>query len=428
MADVSLRRLVARNTGILGLSQAAVMLIGFATTVVLSRYLGVEGFGRYSYVFAFFYFFLAVNDFGITTTVVREVSRQRERAADIIGGLLSLRVLLAAGSTVVAWVIIDQAGFAPELQHALEAFALILPITALQLPLTIFPALLRPGLPSAAGIGARLAGLLMVLGLVWLRAGLVALVVAYLVAELGYVVVALGFARRLVRLTCRIDVRLWTTTLRSAAVIGLTNLAVALINRLDFLMLERMKGLADVGLYAAAYRVTNTFETLPLLVMGSIYPLLSRYAEDPSRLRRVYWESLRYLAVLGLAAGAAVTWLAPVLVRLLFGAEFLPAIPALRILIWSSVAVCAFLTSTNLLISLRRERSLLVVYVLAAGVNFALNLTFIPSFGINGAAAATVASYAFVLVAATALAVAAVSGPGTAAVAALADRGGAGGR
>ena len=288
------------------------------------------------------------------------------------------------------------------------------------MPLTIFQARLRPGYPAAAGIGARLAGLLMVVVLVRLKAGLLPLVVAHLIAELGYVVVALGFARRLVRLTCRIDTPLWSVTLRSAVLIGATNLAVAFINRLDFLMLERMKGLADVGLYAAAYRVTNTFETLPLLVMGSIYPLLSRYAQDTHRLRRVHWESTRHLAALGLAAGVAVTWLAPLIVRVLFGAGFAAATPELRILIWSSAAVSAMLTSTNLLISLRRERALLAMFAAAAVVNFGLNLALIPAFGIAGAAAATVAAHLLLLAMSGGAAFMALSRSEAAAAAALA--------
>jgi O-antigen/teichoic acid export membrane protein len=423
MAELSLRYVIARNTGILGLAQTVVMLTGMATTIILSRYLGVERFGQYSYVFAFFYFFLTVNDFGITTTVVREISRDREREAEIIGGLLSLRLLLAAGSTVVAWIVIGVAGFPVELRRALYAFALILPLTALRLPLTVFQTHLRPGYPAAVGIGVRVGGLALVVALIGLRAGLLALVTAHLVAELVYVIVALGLVRRFVRLTCRIDLRLWAATLRSAVFLGLTNLAVAGINRLDFLMLERMTDLTQVGLYAAAYRVTNTFETLPLLVMASIYPLLSRFAQDPSRLRRVYWESSRYLTVFGLGAGVVVTWLAPLVIRVLFGAEYAPATPALRILIWSSAAVCALLTSTNLLISLRRERALLGMYAVAVGVNFALNLALIPRFGVAGAAGATVAAHFLVVAASVGVAMTVLSQRKAAGDAALAGSG-----
>jgi O-antigen/teichoic acid export membrane protein len=401
MSELSLRRLVLKNTGVLGASQVAVMATQLATTLILSRYLGAEGFGQYSYVFAFYMLFLAVNDLGITTVAVRDVAQRRDEASEIISGLLSLRVLLAAGSMLVAWAVIWRLGTTPELRTALALFALILPLTALQLPLTVFRVELKPEYPAAVGVVSRILGLGFIAALVWLHAGVVAMIAAYLAAELLYVLGGLHYARRLVRLTWRVDPSLWSRAVRAGIVVGFINFFAMWINRLDFLMLERMTTLAQVGLYAAAYRVTNTAEALPLLVMGSIYPLLARHKEEPDRLRRIYQQSLLYLSLLGLLMGVAVTAVAPWLVPLLFGPGYEGATAALRALVWSSVCVYVFLTSNNLLLSVGRERRLLVLYAMGAGLNLVLNLLWIPRFGIVGAALATTASYAAITIGST---------------------------
>ncbi len=77
--DLSLQRLLLKNTGVQIAPQAVSLVVGLATSLVLSRYLGMEGFGQFNCTFAFFYFFLNINDFGVTTIAVRDASKQRER-------------------------------------------------------------------------------------------------------------------------------------------------------------------------------------------------------------------------------------------------------------------------------------------------------------------------------------------------------------
>jgi len=62
----------------------------------------VEGFGEFNYIFAFYYFFLAINDFGVNIVAVREISKDRAQASEIIGALLPLRALQAVIAVVVA--------------------------------------------------------------------------------------------------------------------------------------------------------------------------------------------------------------------------------------------------------------------------------------------------------------------------------------
>ena len=106
---MSLRALVLRNTGYQFAAQAVSAILGLATAAVLSRYLGVERFGWFSYLFAFFYLFLCINDFGVPVVVIREVSQRRDRAAETIGAMLSfkaaLSALLVAGAWLTIWLV-----------------------------------------------------------------------------------------------------------------------------------------------------------------------------------------------------------------------------------------------------------------------------------------------------------------------------------
>lgn len=398
MAELSLRHLLIKNTGIQMVAQAVSLAIGLATSIVLSRYLGVEGFGQFSYIFAFFYFFLSINDFGVNTIVVREISKQRERAGEIIGAMLSFKVLLTVISVLTAWITVWLMKFPEGLRNALYLFALILPMIALQLPAVIFQALLKLEYPVIIGIFNRCVGFLLLMGAVWMGYGLTALVTALLLAEFASLLITLKYTTRFVRPGWRFDPRLWSEILRSSVPLGIAGLFVALINRVDFIMLERMTDLEQVGLYSAAYKVTNLLESFPLMVMGTLYPLMSTYArQDLDKLRALYKRSVFYLALVALPIGIGVTALAPVIVRLLFGAKFIGAEQGLRVLVWSTVFLYMALSGGNLLISLGREKINLLLNSLGAGLNITLNMLLIPSMGFVGAALATTGTHLFIL-------------------------------
>jgi len=402
MAELSLRRVLIKNTGVQMAAHGISTAIGLATMFVLSRYLGVEGFGQYNYIFAFFYLFITINDFGVNTIVVREVSKQRERAGEIVGAMLSFKVLLAIISVLAAWSTVWLMNFPDDLRNALYVFALFLPLIALELPAVIFQVILKAEYPAIIGIFNRCAGFLLLMGAVWMGYGLTAIVLALLFGEFASLLITLKYAKRFVKPTWHVNPRLWKEVLCSSVPLGVAGLFVALINRVDFIMLERMTDLQQVGLYSAAYKVTNLLEAFPLMIMGTIYPLMSRYAkEDPERLRALYKKSVLYLGVAAVPMGLGITFFAPAIVQLLFGAKFIGADRGLMVLVWSTVFLYFSISGGNLLISMGKEKINLVILSFGAFVNIGLNLIWIPTMGFVGAALSTAITFFAILVGVT---------------------------
>ena len=402
MEVLSLKRLLIKNTGLQAGAHVVSLGIGLVTAMVLSRYLGVEGFGQFNYIFAFFYFFLSINDFGVNVIVVREISQNRERAGEIIGAMLLFKLLLAAISVPAAWMTIWLMEFPVDLQNALFVYALILPLIALQLPAVIFQMLLKMEYPSLIGVFNKVLGFFLLMLMVWMGYGLTALVAALILAEAASLVVLLKYARSFVRPVYRFAPKLWKEVLRSSIPLGIMGLFVALINRVDFIMLERMTDLRQVGLYSAAYKVTNLLEMFPLMIMATIYPLMSQYArEDPDRLRALYKKSVLCLGVVAVPMGIGVTLFAPFIVQLLFGAQFAGAEQGLMVLVWSTVFLYVAISGGNLLISVGKEKVNLFILAPCALVNIGLNLFWIPSMGFIGAALSTAITFLLILVGTT---------------------------
>jgi len=345
------------------------------------------------------YLFLSLNDLGVNTIVVREISQAPDRAGEIIGAALSLRLAIAGLVVVAACAGIWFWPMDPALRAPLLLFALILPINALNVPGLVLQTAMRFGLVATTLIIWRVSGLLLVAAVLVAGYGVMAVLAALLVSDVIGTALLFLFARRLVRFRMHVDRAQWRLLLQSAVPVGATLLLTAIVNRVDFLMLERMTSIEAVGQYGAAYRVTSLFERLPLFVMATLYPVMSRLAaEDPARLRDVYRKSVAHLAAIGLPLGIVVSIAAPYLMALVFGEQYRMAGNALRYLIWSTTFLYLALTGGNLLISVGRSRDNFVALVLGAAVNIGLNLWLIPARGVEGAAIATAISVALVLI------------------------------
>lgn len=397
--QTGLRQLVIRNLSLQTVAEAIAMACGLASTMVLSRHLDVAGFGAFNYAFAFMFLFLALNDLGVNTIVVREVSQSPARAGAVIGAAIGLRLWMSAAALAAAWVTIWLWPMDPSLRPPLALFALILPLSALNVPAMIFQTSMRFDLAAAVTIVWRVSGLLLILLMVAAGSGVLGVLGALLVSEVIGLAMVYWLSRRLVPVRVRADRAEWRLLLRSAIPIGATLLLTALVNRIDFLMLERMVSLDAVGQYGAAYRITSLLEKFPLLVMATIYPIMSRLATgDRARLRQVYAKTVAHFAAVALPLGIVITAIAPHLTALAFGEPYRAAGAPLRYLVWATVCLYLALAGGNLLISIGRERDSVIALGIGAAVNVALNLVLIPWRGTEGAAMATVASFFIVLI------------------------------
>ena len=244
----------------------------------------------------------------------------------------------------------------------------------------------------------RVTGFILMMAALYLGHGLIAVSMALVCGELAGLSAVWYLTRQFVVPLPIVHVAMWRHILILAAPLAAGNLLIALVNRLDTMMLEAMTGLVQVGTYGAAYRITSMLEKLPLLVMATLYPLMSRFAaSDPAHLKRFYHRSLRNMALIAAVMVVSLSVLAPVINRTLTP-DFPAAVILLRVLALSTACMYVAVVGGNLLIVLGRQSAGLWAWILAGPVNVVLNLILIPRYGALGAALATLASFLIVLV------------------------------
>jgi len=183
---------------------------------------------------------------------------------------------------------------------------------------------------------------------------------------------------------------------RQLAWLALTMGAVQVVNllsyRIELIVLERSKGLAEVGIYSIA---VQTGEMVWLLAGALTTAVTASALADDEKgavaiISRTAGKALLYTTVIGVAMGAFVPYaFGPVL-----GSSFEAATTPLRLLLPGQV-VYAPVTILVVYLSVRRGRPGLSLAVSVAGlvVTFVSSLVLIPSYGASGAAAASAIGY-----------------------------------
>ena len=168
-----------------------------------------------------------------------------------------------------------------------------------------------------------------------------------------------------------------------------SNAMFVLINWTDTLMLGVFNSEADVGVYNAAFKISNLV-TLPLFVITSIVApkFANKYAlGDTKGLAQIVNQSTAVIFLLTLPIFIIIA-IFPTLFLSIFGHSFVDGVPILIILIFGQFFK-SFCGSTDYLLQMTGHEKIFQKIILSAMVlNVLLNLILIPNFGSYGAAIA----------------------------------------
>lgn len=189
-----------------------------------------------------------------------------------------------------------------------------------------------------------------------------------------------GLARRLVEYSVPL------TATKGAGVID---------GKLDSVLIGVLLNTSAVGFYIVAKQVADVLSAPAGAFGTSLSPALGeqKAQQNVARASRLYAESLRYVLLLYIPAAAGLILVAAPVIRLVFGADYLPAVPVLQVLSVFTVAYAVTKITSDGLDYLGRARSRAIAKAGMAVSNVVLNLLLIPVLGVVGAAVATAITF-----------------------------------
>jgi O-antigen/teichoic acid export membrane protein len=174
-------------------------------------------------------------------------------------------------------------------------------------------------------------------------------------------------------------------------------LALIAINFGDRFFLARLADLTEVGLYEIGVRIASAMVLL-LTAFRTAWPAFAYSLEDDDEARRTYAFVLTYLVLIASWLALTLGLLAPWLVRLLTQPDFYEGADVVAPLAFASALFAGYVVVSIGVGRARRTGMNWAITGAAALVNVALNLILVPEYGMEGSAAATVASFAVLFV------------------------------
>jgi PST family polysaccharide transporter len=388
---------ILTNVGWLFADRVVRMGVGLVIGIWIARYLGPEQFGLFNYTLAFVGLFLPIAMLGLDSVVVREIVHDPTRTEQTLATAFVLKLGAGIASYGLALAVIMT--LKPDdttliLLVALAGIMLIsqsFDVVDLWFQSQVrskYSVLVRNTSFSIAAV-VRVALILSLAGVVAFAAA-VALEAA--LTAIGLVLVFRADGGRFGG--WRSTKARASTLLNMSWPLLFSGMAIAVYLRIDQIMLGEMLGDAEVGVYAAAVRISEVWYFIPTAIVSSVAPtLITARKTDAALYRRRVQQLLSTMALLGYGVAIAVTLFSRPMIGLLYGVDYADAGPTLAVHVWAGLFVCLGVAQSAWLLNEGHTRVGLVNTTVGALVNVGLNFLLIPQFGAIGAAIATLVSY-----------------------------------
>lgn len=375
----------------------------FLTAAILAyaaRYLGASNYGMFETALAWSNAFLALNDIGMSTLIVREAARDEKKMAVYFGNTLIVEVVLS----IILYAVIIGIGLGIGYDATTITLMMILGAAGLifefrKVMRGIFRVLLRLKWVAALEV---LNGALYFLIVLWIIAavddrslGLLGIAHARLWVNLFIVLALFILTVRIVR--PRVDLKQIPAMVKQSYVFTLYNLFFMLYFQIDQILLSIIADAEAVGIYSAPAKVVGMLLFIPLMVfqvsMPTMYRLSEQNIEKYKRINRLIW---RYLVAFGVPAGIGLTLLADDIVPWIFGPEFTASIVVMQVMGFFLVTRFFSISQGNSLTTTDRQGLRAIIQIISVGVNIVLDIWLIQTYGAVGAAIATLITEALI--------------------------------
>ncbi len=391
--------------------------ISLVTIGILFRFLGVEGAGKYTTTFAFTSFFSLFADMGLGWTMLRELSikETKEEKTKVFRNILSIRLILGILVFAIASALVWLFKYPADVKMAVGILSIAwffqsLTSNIVQLYLNNYR--------MDIAVSAEIVGKALILLVVYLASthngDLNSVMLAYLLGCFVNFVILWGFAGKFVKPGLSYDKVYWKYAFRQAIPIGITLVFGYIYYKVDSLMLSLMKGMTDVGIYGAPYKLLEVLQMFPALFLGASFSLVTQYVtKKDERVHSAFQKEFDFLSLIAMPIVAGTFVLAMPIIKFVTGSggEFtnastltlfghsMTAVTCLKILIFS-VGVNFFSNLYGfMLVSLGKQKQMLWPTAGFALFNVLLNLILIPRYSYIGASFATLLTEIIVVIA-----------------------------
>lgn len=386
--------------------------IAYLTRIILARNLGPADYGLFSSVLTFILFFLFFRDLGLDFSLVKHIAKFRvqNQFNHIKTAIFSVFLFQFVSSLVFSAAFLLLSGFLAENyfkdSRASTLIILVVVYVVFSICFTllkgIFSGFQKMFLFSSVEFTKNLIVLLSFLIFFKFGFGLYAPLLAYVVVCPLLFFIYAPFASKLSGFFSN-KITDFKLVSKRVVLFGIplfaTSFAGTIIGYMDTLILTYFQPLAEVGIYNVVLPSALMILFIGRAVSSTTFPISSELwsRKDYRRLSAGVSLLHKYSFICFIPIIFTVFAFSKFFIVTFFGTEYQTGSLALQILLIGVLFFMVAMVNNTIISAIGQPKIVAKITILAAAVNLSLNLIFIPSLGINGAAITTTISYSLIL-------------------------------
>jgi len=394
MAGINLKKNILMG----GSFRAIIMVFSFFSSLITARYLGVEFKGEYNYLITLGSFLWTLLDLGIYRSYPYLIRKFPNKINNLfkwatLTFIIEIVVLSSTGLLLINfWSKVLSYNFKP-IYMLLFIGYMTFSKYFMQLE-SIFMGMDRIVDQS---IGDLLYGgltfLLFLIGFIFLHnVDRLAVILVGMVIAMGIGIAYFIKQYNKVDFAKNLDLKFIYSAYSFGIRVFLSSIIIMLLIRVDIILIKKMLGFREVGIYSIAAHIVDMLQVASNLVGGYLFVKLSDTEDDFTK-----WQLMKKIMMLFGAfltvANLAFVLLGKFLLRILYGIDFVPAYGVYLWLVPASYGLSFGSFFNNYLNSKGFPPITILIPAISLGLNIGLNLLMIPRWGLIGAAIASGIAY-----------------------------------
>lgn len=381
-------------------SRALSMIISFLATTYIARNLGPGNYGQLSYAISFVGLFAFISSVGIDNILYRDLIKKPQETNKLLGSAFIIKIVagsIAATLCSIAALLIVDNDVSKILIFILTGTFIF---NSFQIINHEFQAKVQSKYPSIITLLVILILNILKVAVIMFNEGVIYLALILLLEPILYMLfyVYIYKVKLQGKITAwRYDHSTTISLLKDSVPLLFSTAFVLIYSRIDQIFIKHMIDSASVGIYDSAVRVAEVWYIIPSILVTALFPAIIN-AKITSK--ELYYKRVKKLGVFLISLAATISLpislLAPFIMNTLYGEAFVSGTIVLQIYVWATVGIFLGSLVLNYLIAENYRKILFLASFMPMLINIALNIWWIPIFGIAGAAYATFVSYMFI--------------------------------
>jgi len=383
---------IVKNIAVMIAAEIIGFSLNFVIIILIARYLGVTGFGHFSFIIAFVGIFQLIADSGLCNIMIREIAVHKDKFAYQLGVTKSLIWIFSIAAFLLIYLIINIINPDIEVRQATYIMGIsTLAIVHAQGYTSVFRAMEEMEYNAMGFVLQKLVLLSLIIPVIKSELGLKEIAASFLAANIFlwffyYIIIS----RRYSRPKMIINMGAWWYFITEAIPIGIAGILRKITWQVDILILSAIGTASSVGLFSAPYRIIHSANILPHTISVPLFPFFSRLARHSyHELFPAYEKSLKFMYLFSIPIVVILATLARSIVAILFGDTFEESYKALQILSLTLIFLFPAAQFIYLFSALGKQRLFTVSSIICLIINIILDFILIPKFDFIGACIGT---------------------------------------